>query len=174
MLPPVQLIPPNFQNNRSSEQGGYRQTACTCEFSLENSFFYCALSRTPCRSFFAARRVQTLRACTCEFSLENSSFYCALSRTPCGKEGTDTSCLYLRVFSRKLVFYCALSRTPCRSFFAARIGGAAGLSTGASERSERVKRMSGSEPRIAWFLCRLAGTKSRPKEKKNGELNEIL
>ena len=138
MLPPVQLIPPNFQNNRNSEQGGYRQFACTCEFSFENSSFYCALSRTPCRSFLAARRVQTLRACSCEFSLENS------------------------------FFYCALSRTPCRSFFAARIGGAAGLSTGASERSERVKRMSGSEPRIAWFLCRLAGTKSRPKEKKTG------
>ena len=133
MLPPVQLIPPNFQNNRNSEQGGYRQFACTCEFSLENSFF-----TVRSRARLAARRVQTLRACTCEFSFENSSFY------------------------------CALSRTPCRSFFAARIGGAAGLSTGASERSERVKRMSGSEPRIAWFLCRLAGTKSRPKEKKTG------
>ena len=95
------------------------------------------------RARLAARRVQTLHACTCEFSFENS------------------------------FFYCALSRTPCRSFFAARIGGAAGLSTGASERSERVKRMSGSEPRIAWFLCRLPAQKAAQK-KKNGELNEIL
>ena len=133
MLPPVQLIPPNFQNNRNSEQGGNRHFVPAPASFLSKTRFFTVRSRAR----LAARRVQAV-------------------------------CLYLRVFFRKLVFYCALSRTPCRSFFAARIGGAVGLSTGASERSERVKRMSGSEPRIAWFLCRLAGTKSRPKEKKRG------
>ena len=128
MLPPVQLGPPNFQNNRNCEQGGYRQFACTCEFSFENS-----------------------------------SFYCALSRTPCGKEGTG-SLPVPASFLSKTRFFTVRSR----AHLAARIGGAAGLSTGASERSERVKRMSGSEPRIAWFLCRLDGPKSRPKEKKRG------
>ena len=74
MLPPVQLIPPNFQNNRNSEQGGYRQTACTCEFSFENSSF-----TVRSRARLAARRGQT-------------------------------GCLYLRVFSRKIVFLlCALA-----------------------------------------------------------------
>ena len=115
------------------------------------------------RARLAARRVQTLRACFCEFSLENSSFYCALSRTPCGKEGTG-SLPVPASFLSKTRFFTVRSR----AHLAARIGGAAGLSTGASERSERVKRMSGSEPRIAWFLCRLDGPKSRPKEKKTG------
>ena len=158
MLPPVQLIPPNFQNNRNSEQGGNRQFACSCEFSLENS-----------------------------------SFYCALSRTPCGKEGTGSLPVPASFLSKTRLLLCALAHAlrqggyrhfvpvpasflsktrlftvRSRARLAARIGGAAGLSTGASERSERVKRMSGSEPRIAWFLCRLAGTKSRPKEKKTG------
>ncbi len=114
-------------------QGGYRHfMPVPASFLSKTRLLLCALAHALRQGGYRQF------ACTCEFSFENSSFY------------------------------CALSRTPCRSFFAARIGGAAGLSTGASERSERVKRMSGSEPRIAWFLCRQAGTKSRPKEKKTG------